>query len=56
MKMNKDSLENIKGLIVTITPIITVAASLLSMWSGDYSRSKMISKEVSEQLKKLNRQ
>lgn len=49
MKMNKDNLENIKGLIVTITPVITIAASLLSMWSGNYSRNKMISEEVRRQ-------
>ena len=56
MKMNEDNLENIKGLIVILTPVITVAASLLSMWSGHYSQQKIISKEVSEQLKKLNNQ
>lgn len=53
MKLNK---EDIKGLIVTITPIITVAASLLSMWSGNYSRNKIISEEISKQIKKLNNQ
>jgi hypothetical protein len=53
MKMNKDNLENIKGLIVTITPVITIAASLLSMWSGNYSRNKMISQEVTKQLDEL---
>jgi len=56
MKMNKDNLENIKGLIVRIPPVITIAASLLSVWSGNYSRNKIISEEVSKQLKKLNNQ
>lgn len=56
MKMNKDNLENIKGLIVRITPVITIAASLLSVWSGNYSRNKIISEEVYKQLKKLNNQ
>nr|DAS43127.1 MAG TPA: hypothetical protein [Caudoviricetes sp.] len=54
--MNKDNLENIKGSIVRITPVITIAASLLSVWSGNYSRNKIISEEVSKQLKKLNNQ
>lgn len=49
MKMNKDNLENIKGLIVRITPVITIAASLLSMWSSNYSRDKIISEEVKRQ-------
>lgn len=49
MKMNKDNLENIKGLIVRITPVITIAASLLSMWSSNYSRDKLISEEVKRQ-------
>lgn len=53
MKMNK---EDIKGLIVMITPVITVAASMLSMWSGNYSRNRRISEEVFKQLKKLNNQ
>lgn len=53
MKMNKNNLENIKGLIVTITPVITIAASLLSMWSSNYSRNKMISEEVRKQLDEL---
>lgn len=56
MKIDKDNLENIKGLIVTVTPVITIAASLLSMWSGNYSRNKIISEEVSRQLKELNNQ
>lgn len=56
MKMNKDNLENIKGLIVRITPVITIAASLLSMWSSNYSRDKIISDEVSKQIKELNNQ
>ena len=56
MKMNKDNLENIKGLIVRITPVITIAASLLSMWSSNYSRNKIISEEVSKQIKELNNQ
>lgn len=49
MKMNKDNLENIKGLIVRITPVITIAASLLSMWSSNYSRNRIISEEVKRQ-------
>ena len=49
MKMNKDNLENIKDLIVRITPVITIAASLLSMWSSNYSRNKMIFEEVKKQ-------
>ena len=53
MKMNKNNLENIKCLIVTITPVITIAASLLSMWSSNYSRNKMISEEVRKQLDEL---
>lgn len=56
MKMNKDNLENIKDLIVKVTPVVTIAASLLSMWSSNYSRNKIISEEVSKQLKKLNNQ
>ena len=53
MKMNKNNLENIKCLIVTITPVITIAVSLLSMWSSNYSRNKMISEEVRKQLDEL---
>nr|DAN59183.1 MAG TPA: hypothetical protein [Caudoviricetes sp.] len=49
MKMNKDNLENIKDLIVKVTPVVTIAASLLSMWSSNYSRNKIISEEVSKQ-------
>lgn len=49
MKMNKDNLENIKGLIVKVTPVITIAASLLSMWSSNYSRNRIISEEVKRQ-------
>lgn len=56
MKMNNDNLENVKGLIVILTPVITIAASLLSMWSGNYSRQKLISEEVSKQIKELNNQ
>lgn len=53
MKMNKDNLENIKGLIVKVTPVVTIAASLLSMWSSNYSRNKIISEEVSKQFYKF---
>lgn len=49
MKIDKDNLDNIKGLIVRITPVITIAASLLSMWSSNYSRDKLISEEVKRQ-------
>ena len=54
MRFKKGNLENIKNVIVTVTPVITIAASLLSAWSGDYSRKKIISAEVSKQFKKLN--
>lgn len=56
MKIDKDNLENIKGLIVKVTPIITIAVSLLSMWSNNYSRNRIISEEVSKQIKELNNQ
>lgn len=49
MKIDKDNLDNIKTLIVKITPVITIAASLLSMWSSNYSRNRMISEEVKRQ-------
>lgn len=49
MKIDKDNLDNIKGLIVKVTPVITIATSLLSMWSSNYSRNKMISEEVRKQ-------
>lgn len=54
MRLKKGNLDNIKNVIVTVTPVITIAASLLSAWSGDYSRKKLISAEVSKQFEKLN--
>ena len=54
MNFKKDNLDNIKYLIVKITPVVTIAASLLSMWSGQHSQKRIISEEVRRQMEQLN--
>lgn len=50
MKINKNNLDNIKDMIVKVTPVITIAVSMLGIWSNNYSRNRIISEEVKREI------
>lgn len=50
MKIDKNNLDNIKDMIVKVTPVITIAVSMLGIWSNNYSRNRIISEEVKREI------